>query len=129
MKVSCFFLFLLVLACQSGNHNDHSEANAVHDLLIDRVFWKPIATQGHPDSLVNQHKFTITNTSNQHSYNQIQVCFNYYDANYHRIDSAKYVVSQRVEPRSAVTINQVRMGEVNPATRSSTVTVERAESN
>lgn len=118
----------MALACQGGHRHDHSQSTAVRDLLIDRVFWKPLPTNAHSDTLVNQHTFTITNTSAQHSYSQIKVRFNYYDANYHRIDSAKYVVAQSIEPRSAVTIRDVRMGKVNPATKTSTVTVERAES-
>ncbi|RZM18142.1 MAG: hypothetical protein EOO88_41520 [Pedobacter sp.] len=128
MKASYLFLLTMALACQSGHRHDQSQSIAVRDLLIDRVFWKPLPTNAHSDTLVNQHTFTITNTSAQHTYSQIQVRFNYYDANYHRIDSAKYVVAQPIEPRSAVTIRDVQMGNVNPATKSSTVTVERAES-
>ncbi|WP_460939192.1 hypothetical protein [Spirosoma humi] len=127
MRASYLFLLTMALACQGGHRHEPSQSTAVRDLLIDRVFWKPLSTNGHPDTLVNQHTFTITNTSAQHSYSQIQIRFNYYDAQYHRIDSAKYVVAQPIEPRSAVTIREVRIGKVNPATKSSTVTVERAE--
>lgn len=125
-KIACLILFALAMACQSGKRNGHAEANAVHDLLLDRVFWKPLAVTGHRDTLINEHRFTITNTSSKHSYSQIQVRFDYYDSLYHRIDSAKYTVSQPIEPRSAITLNNIKMGKTNPATKSSAMVVQRA---
>ena len=126
MRTSSLFLLVLMVACQKKKQPDQAAAHAVHDLLIDRVFWKPVRVGGQSGRLVNQHQFAITNTSSEHGYSQISIRFDYYDSTYHRVDSATYVFAQRIEPRSTVRIGAIQPGVTNPATKSATVTVARA---
>ncbi|UHG92965.1 hypothetical protein [Spirosoma oryzicola] len=127
MRLLLLLLLGFVSACQSDKPNSTAAVNASRDLLIDRVFWQPEQNQSQ-HTRVNQHKFAITNTSLQTGYRRITVRFDYYDQHYHWLDSAIYTVNQSIEPRSAIRIDSVQTGKANPATRSATVTVLRAES-
>ena len=116
----------IVLACERGKPNQEKDPNAVRDLLIDRIVWNPKPVPNRPGIRFDEHQFTITNTSSQHSYRQIQVCFDYYDSLYHRISTKRFTIPQRIVARSAVAIPTVRVGVTHPLAKSATVRIERA---
>ncbi len=115
----CWVLLLSAFACQSGNKKVDDKPDAVRDLLIDRVFWK--TSPG--EAPVNLHRFTISNTSPRYSYSQIEVRFDYYDRDHHKIDSSKQTVERTLEPRAAIAIGELRAGPAKSATISATVMV------
>ena len=120
MRVLSGILLLLTFACQESKQKTAETPDAVRDLLIDRSFWKPSAT-GY--KAINLHRFTITNTSHKYLYRKIEVRFDYYDSNHRKVDSAKRIVDQSVEPRAAVKINDMQAGLAKPAIASATVTI------
>ncbi len=123
-KTGVFGLLLFALsACQSGEQKTADAPNAVRDLLIDRIFWKAGPADQTSKVSVNLHRFTITNTSPKYSYSQIEVQFDYYDRDHHKIDSAKQTVKRTLDPRAAITIGELPTGPAKPETTSATVTV------
>ncbi|MFD2933043.1 hypothetical protein [Spirosoma flavum] len=125
--IVCGLLLLSVFACQSGQKNvDNDKPNAVHDLLIDRISWKTSPASQAGDTPINLHRFTISNTSPRYSYSQIEVRFDYYDRDHHKIDSSRQTVKRTLEPRAAIAIGELRAGSTKSATTSATVTVVTA---
>lgn len=122
-KMLCGLLLLAVYACQSGNQKVADTPNAVRDLLIDRIFWKAGPVDKASKAPVNLHRFTITNTSPTYSYNQIEVRFDYYDREHHKIDSATETVKRTLEPRAAISIGELPAGPAKSETTAATVTV------
>ncbi|GAB4034676.1 hypothetical protein GCM10028774_21850 [Spirosoma jeollabukense] len=103
--------------------------DAVRDLLIDRSFWKSNALSTTGGNRINMHRFTITNTSHKYTYRNIEVRFDYYDSSHRKIDTAKRIVDQSVEPRAATQINDIKADLSKPGVTSATVTVISASVN
>lgn len=117
---------LVAFSCQKSKPTNQSKPDAVRDLMVDRIGWKPQADNDQPGGQRNEHTFSITNTSSEHSYRQIQVRFDYYDAQYQRIGTEHYTIPQQLEARSMVAIPPIQIGTVNPLTKSATVRIEQA---
>ena len=126
MKVLCWILVLAVSACQEHKQTSENAPAAVRDLLIDRSFWtkKTVAQAG--DSITNIHRFTITNTSHRYAYRHIEVRFDYYDRDHHKIDSAVRIVEKTVEPRAAIMIGNFETNMAKEATATATATIVNA---
>lgn len=123
MRIFCWILLLLELACQSDKSTSTDTADAVRDLLVDRMFWQTKALGRAPGTLINLHHFALTNTSQQYTYREIEVRLDYYDSAYHKIDSSKQIVKRTIHPREAIVIDQLQAGTASPGARSSTVTI------
>lgn len=117
---------MLAYACQESKQNTADSPDAVRDLLIDRSFWKSSATALTDGNRINVHRFTITNTSHNHTYRNIEVRFDYYDSNHRKVDSAKRIVDQSVEPRAAIKINGIKADLTKSTVASATVTIINA---
>lgn len=129
MRVFCWVLVLLALGCQENKQKTTDSPDAVRDLLIDRSFWKPGSLSPAGGNRINVHRFTITNTSHKYTYEKIEVRFDYYDSNHRKIDAAKRIVDQLVEPRAAIQINDVKADITKPDVASATVTIISASVN
>ena len=128
MRVFCWVLVLLALGCQESKQKTTDSPDAVRDLLIDRSFWTSSALSPTGGNRVHVHRFTITNTSHTYTYGKIEVRFDYYDSNHRKIDAAKHIVDQSVEPRAAIQINDIKANLAKPGVTSATVTVISASS-
>ncbi|GAB3511488.1 hypothetical protein GCM10027341_51030 [Spirosoma knui] len=130
MHRTVYYLFLLIISssCTREKPAYQSQPDAVRDLLIDRIVWTPKAVPNKPGIRLNEHQFSITNTSNEHSYHRIQIRFDYYDAQYHRISTKRHVLAQSVKAGSAVAIPPIQTGTTDPLTKSATVRIEQAVS-
>lgn len=78
------------------------------------------------DGMTTVHRFTITNTSQRYGYQHIKIRFDYYDRNYHKIDSAIRIVERVLEPRSAVKIDTLETKPTKEGITSVTATVLNA---
>ena len=123
MRVLFGILVLLAFSCQESKQKTVDSPDAVRDLLIDRSFWKPDATTPSGGNRINVHRFTITNTSHNYTYRKIEVRFDYYDSNHRKVDSAKRIVDQSVEPRAAIKINDIKADLTKPTATAATVTI------
>lgn len=123
MRVFCWILALLAFSCQESKQKTVDSPDAVRDLLIDRSFWKPSAIAPTGGNRINIHRFTITNTSHNYTYRKIGVRFDYYDSSHHKVDSAKRIVDQAIEPRAAIKINDIKTDLTKPDVTSATVTI------
>ncbi|QKZ14327.1 hypothetical protein [Spirosoma sp. KUDC1026] len=128
LKISYLFFILVAVSCQKSKPSYQSKPDAVRDLLVDRISWKPQPAGNRTGIQRNEHTFSITNTSREHGYRQIQVRFDYYDAHYHRIGTEHVTLPQSLEARSMVAILPIQVGTANPLTTSATVRIERAVS-
>ncbi|MBO0947691.1 hypothetical protein [Fibrella forsythiae] len=125
-KLSCAFFLLVLTGCGSDKSSYKSQPNPVRDLLIDRIFWTPKAIANRPGTRVNEHRFSITNTSSQHRYRQIQLRFDYFDDHFRRIDEKRVVIDREIEAATAVAIPPIQAGITHPLARSAEVRVEKA---
>lgn len=119
-------LIVFTLACDRGKPTYQSDPDAVRDLLIDRISWKHKAVPNRPDVRLNEHQFSITNTSSQHRYRRIQVRFDYYDEKYQLISTKKWLIPQLIEASTAVAIPPIQAGPAHPLAQSATVRIEQA---
>jgi hypothetical protein len=108
---------------------DKDNPNAYRDLLIDRVFWKKSATLKPGETPTNLHRFTMTNTSELYLYQKIEVRFDYFDSAYHKISSSTRIINKALGPRAAMLAGEIEDGPVNPAAKTATVKVVKAEAN
>ncbi|WP_461104795.1 hypothetical protein [Spirosoma koreense] len=124
----CWILIAVSFACQDKKQSAENTPtpDAVRDLLIDRSFWNRTPADSAHKELVNTHRLTITNTSHDYAYRQIEVRFDYYDRNQHRIDSAMHVVNRTIEPRAAITIGALKLNPAKEATATATATIVKA---
>ncbi|WP_461113503.1 hypothetical protein [Spirosoma jeollabukense] len=129
MRIFCWFLVILAFSCQESKQKMADSPDAVRDLLIDRSFWKSNALSTTGGNRINMHRFTITNTSHKYTYRNIEVRFDYYDSSHRKIDTAKRIVDQSVEPRAATQINDIKADLSKPGVTSATVTVISASVN
>ncbi len=124
-----WILLLFGAACQSDKSTSTDKADAVRDLLVDRMFWQTKASGRAPGDLINLHHFALTNTSQRYTYREIEVQLDYYDSTYHKIASSKPRIKRTIHPREAIVIDQLPAGPARPGTRSATVTIVAASAN
>lgn len=127
MRFLCSLFLISVLACQSKKTDNSSQPDAYRDLLVDRVVWKKDMVSDSAKSPTNVHKFTLTNTSDAYSYEQIEVRFDYFDSTYHKINSSTRILDKAIGPRAALSVGDVPDGAVLPFAKSATVTIVDAK--
>lgn len=126
MKILYWVLALSAFSCQERKRTLEDSPNAVRDLLIDRSFWQKKAVGQLQKESMSIHRFTITNTSQRYAYQHIKIRFNYYDRDFHKIDSSIRIVDRVVEPRSAIRIDTLETKLAKEAITSATTTVVNA---
>ncbi|MEZ0538891.1 hypothetical protein [Fibrella arboris] len=126
-NLSYAFFLALAVACGQDKRAYQSKPDPVRDLLIDRVFWTPKPLAGRPGVRVNEHRFSITNTSSQHRYRRIQLRFDYFDDHFRRIDEKHVIIDRTIDAATAVAIPPLQAGTTHPLAKSAEIRVEKAE--
>lgn len=126
MKILYWVLLLSAFACQERKRNSEDSPDAVRDLLIDRSFWQKKAVGQSQKESMSIHRFSITNTSQRYVYQHIKIRFDYYDRDFHKIDSSIRIVDRVIEPRSAIRVDTLETKLAKEGIASATATVVNA---
>lgn len=123
-----YVYLLLLLASACGCHQpSYQQPDAVRDLLIDRIVWRPRVMPNRPDGRIDEHQFSLTNTSDTHGYRQIQLRFDYYDERYRRVATKRYQLPTPIGAGTAAAIAPIQLGPTNPLAKSAEIHVETAQ--